>query len=91
MSAAVQEQVFDPFFTTKGPGQGSGLGLSQVLGFVQQSAGEVRLQSQEGEGTMVCLLFPVVPKGQNDVETADASMSGPPPHSSDLEHGSGKT
>ncbi|WP_414475459.1 ATP-binding protein [Microvirga sp. M2] len=63
MAPAVVEQAFDPFFTTKG--QGNGLGLSQVLGFVQQSSGEVRLESEEGHGTTVHLLFPTVPRGQS--------------------------
>lgn len=58
MPPAVLERAFDPFFTTKG--QGNGLGLSQVLGFVQQSSGDVDLDSQEGRGTTVRLLFPVV-------------------------------
>jgi len=53
------ERAFEPFFTTR-PG-GSGLGLSQVLGFVQQSAGEVRIESREGAGTTVRLLFPTAP------------------------------
>lgn len=56
MPPAVLERAFDPFFTTKG--QGSGLGLSQVLGFVQQSAGDVQLDSEEGRGTTVRLMFP---------------------------------
>jgi two-component system, NtrC family, sensor kinase len=56
MPPAVLERAFDPFFTTKG--QGSGLGLSQVLGFVQQSAGDVQLDSEEGHGTTVRLMFP---------------------------------
>jgi signal transduction histidine kinase len=56
MSREVQERALEPFFTTR-PG-GSGLGLSQVLGFAQQSAGEVRIESREGGGTKVRLLFP---------------------------------
>jgi two-component system, NtrC family, sensor kinase len=56
MPPAVLERAFDPFFTTKG--HGNGLGLSQVLGFVQQSAGDVQLDSEEGRGTAVRLLFP---------------------------------
>ncbi|MEZ0167120.1 ATP-binding protein [Microvirga sp. TS319] len=63
MAPAVVEQAFDPFFTTKG--QGNGLGLSQVLGFVQQSNGEVRLESEEGHGTRVHLLFPTLPGGSS--------------------------
>jgi signal transduction histidine kinase len=56
MSRDVQERAFEPFFTTRSGG--SGLGLSQVVGFVQQSAGEVRIESREGHGTTVRLLFP---------------------------------
>jgi two-component system NtrC family sensor kinase len=56
MSREVLERAFEPFFTTRSGG--SGLGLGQVLGFVQQSAGEVRIESGEGSGTTVCLLFP---------------------------------
>jgi two-component system, NtrC family, sensor kinase len=55
MPRDVQERALDPFFTTKEAG--SGLGLSQVLGFVQQSAGELQLESEEGVGTTVRLLF----------------------------------
>ena len=56
MSRDVLDRAFEPFFTTRS--SGSGLGLSQVLGFVQQSAGEVRIESREGRGTTVRLLFP---------------------------------
>jgi signal transduction histidine kinase len=57
MSRDVLERAFEPFFTTRAGG--SGLGLSQVLGFVQQSSGEIRIESQEGIGTTVRLLFPI--------------------------------
>jgi signal transduction histidine kinase len=56
MSREVLDRAFEPFFTTRTGG--SGLGLGQVLGFVQQSAGEVRIESTEGAGTTVTLLFP---------------------------------
>jgi signal transduction histidine kinase len=56
MPRDVLERAFEPFFTTRS--NGSGLGLSQVLGFVQQSAGEVKIESREGRGTTVRLLFP---------------------------------
>ena len=56
MPRDVLDRAFEPFFTTRS--NGSGLGLSQVLGFVQQSAGKVRLESREGRGTTVRLLFP---------------------------------
>lgn len=58
MPPAVLERAFDPFFTTKG--QGNGLGLSQVLGFAQQSTGDVQVDSQEGRGTVVHLVFPIM-------------------------------
>jgi signal transduction histidine kinase len=52
------EKVFEPFFTTKSVGTGTGLGLSQVYGFMRSSGGEVRIESRVGEGTTVLLLFP---------------------------------
>ena len=52
------EKVFEPFFTTKGVGTGTGLGLSQVYGFVQSSGGEVRIESAPDKGTTVFVLFP---------------------------------
>jgi signal transduction histidine kinase len=61
MPPDVQEQAFEPFFTTRNGG--SGLGLSQVLGFVQQSAGAIRIESRPGGGTAVRLQFPTTPGG----------------------------
>jgi signal transduction histidine kinase/ActR/RegA family two-component response regulator len=58
MSPQLIEKVFDPFFTTKPIGQGTGLGLSMVLGFAQQSGGQVRIQSRIGEGTSVEIFLP---------------------------------
>ena len=51
-------KAFDPFFTTKGVGHGTGLGLSQVYGFVQQSGGQVVIDSQPGVGTAVHIYLP---------------------------------
>jgi PAS domain S-box-containing protein len=58
MPPEVLARVFEPFFTTKDVGKGSGLGLPQVYGFVQQSSGRLAIDSHVGEGTIVTMMLP---------------------------------
>lgn len=58
MSRDVLSRVFEPFFTTKPTGQGTGLGLPQIYGFVKQSGGFVRIDSSPGQGTSVRIYLP---------------------------------
>lgn len=58
MTPDVIAKAFDPFFTTKPLGQGTGLGLSMIYGFAKQSGGQVRVHSEVGQGTTMCIYLP---------------------------------
>ena len=58
MTPEVITKAFDPFFTTKPLGEGTGLGLSMIYGFAKQSGGQVRIYSEVGEGTTMCIYLP---------------------------------
>lgn len=64
----VRARAFEPFFTTKTVGKGSGLGLSQVYGFAQQSGGSVDVRSTPGEGTTVSIILPKVQRLSEPLE-----------------------
>ena len=71
MEPEVVARAFDPFFTTKPIGQGTGLGLSMVYGFAGQSGGSVRIYSELGKGTMICLY---IPRYLGDVDESDSQQ-----------------
>ena len=76
MPADVIARAFDPFFTTKPIGQGTGLGLSMIYGFARQSGGQVRIYSEVGDGTLVCIYLPrhvgSVDAKETEVDLAEA-------------------
>jgi PAS domain S-box-containing protein len=80
MSPDVLARAFEPFFTTKPVGQGTGLGLSQLYGFAQQSGGHVRIESELGQGTSVKLYLPRHHGAEETRTVVDAPPEPPPPH-----------
>jgi CheY-like chemotaxis protein len=83
MPKEVLSRAFDPFFTTKPIGQGTGLGLSQVYGFVKQSGGHVKLYSEPGEGTTVKIYLPRYTGAETKAE-AEAVAPMPQGHSNEV-------
>ena len=78
MTKEVLAKAFEPFFTTKEIGKGSGLGLSQVLGFAKQSGGGMRIETRVGEGTSVKVYLPRAAENSNSevaVVTVDGAQS----------------
>lgn len=78
MSEATQQQIFDPFFSTKGD-MGTGLGMSQVYGFVKQSQGAIHLYSESGQGTQITIYFPRChePEIVDSVQQAESATDHP--------------
>ena len=81
MTPDVKEKAFEPFFTTKPIGQGTGLGLSMIYGFIQQSGGFVDIDSEEGRGTTVRLYLP---RSEAPRPSIDGSAAAPAINRNDL-------
>ena len=77
MDSDTLSRVFEPFFTTKDIGQGTGLGLSQVYGFIKQSSGHVKLYSEIGQGTVAKLYLPRLLADRSDAATESVKAAVP--------------
>lgn len=78
MSEDVLRRAFDPFFTTKKPGQGTGLGLSMIYGFTQQSGGQIRIHSTLNVGTTISMYFPLDTRNADNTLEAVANAASLP-------------
>jgi CheY-like chemotaxis protein len=77
MTPEVAAHAIDPFFTTKEPGQGTGLGLSQVYGFIKQSGGHLKIYTEAGAGTTVKLYLPRHLASQAETQAVSAAPAIP--------------
>jgi signal transduction histidine kinase len=82
MPPDIVARIFDPFFTTKPLGEGTGLGLSMIYGFARQSGGQVRVYSEVGKGTTMCIYLPRYQDGDTESDEA-LSPSAPIEHVGD--------
>lgn len=73
MDATIIEKMFDPFYSTKGK-RGTGLGLSQVYGFVQRSGGTIKVYSEPGHGTRLALYFPIYHDNEEVNQKSDNNL-----------------